>query len=114
MMAFPEFYKKHMNICIAFAPVATLDHQSNKVLTKLSDKEQLVKMFKSQCPWILNQPGAFNQAIQNLHAVSGLTQTLSLKLSIEERPELCSKQAIINYGGHFPAGGSFKQLEHYR
>ena len=27
---------------------------------------------------------------------------------------MLSQTAAVNYGGHFPAGASFKQVEHYR
>lgn len=33
---------------------------------------------------------------------------------IEDHPEDVTKEALNNYTNHFPAGGSYKQLEHYR
>lgn len=66
------------------------------------------------CPGILNTPGAFSKSLKHIHAQSTLSQTLPLKLVIENYPESLSKLASINYIGHYPTGGSFKQLEHYR
>lgn len=37
-----------------------------------------------------------------------------MKLSIEKDPEALSSLANINYVGHYPTGGSFKQIEHFR
>ena len=39
---------------------------------------------------------------------------MSVKYFTDSKPELCSQKAIINYGAHFPAGTSYKSLEHYR
>lgn len=33
---------------------------------------------------------------------------------IEDHADFCTKEALDNYTGHFPAGGSFKQVDHYR
>ncbi len=41
-----EFFKKHMNIFIALAPVVRVDGCSSGLLKKLSDNELLVKSFK--------------------------------------------------------------------
>ena len=39
---------------------------------------------------------------------------MPLKFTIEENPKLVSEEAIKNIQGYFPAGGSFKQIEHFR
>ena len=39
MMAYPEFYKKHMKVLIALCPVAYLDHIKVELLLAFKDSE---------------------------------------------------------------------------
>lgn len=38
MAAYPDFYRKHMNLCISFAPVTTLSHHKVEIFKKLASK----------------------------------------------------------------------------
>jgi len=39
---------------------------------------------------------------------------MPLKYIVEENPEYVSDEAVKNIMGHLPAGGSWRQLDHYR
>ena len=62
----------------------------------------------------MKQHGAVTKLLKNFHSVSSWSQQIPLGLSIEAKPQLVSKRAAANVGSHFPGGGSWKQLEHYR
>ena len=50
MMAYPEFYKKHMNICLAFAPVWTITDNKIDLIHRLAGNRRIVKLFEQMCP----------------------------------------------------------------
>ena len=111
MMAYPEFYKKHMSLCIGFAPVTTMSHHTIEVFKYFAENKTVMKLIKSQCPSILSKSVTSQPLISKLYSMSKVNSKahgLPLSMIIEEHPEYCTKEAIDNYTGHFPAGGSYK------
>ena len=62
----------------------------------------MVNVLEKMCPTVLQNPATFNKLMKHVHSHSTLTQRMPIGLFIEERPELVSKLAIINYGAHYP------------
>lgn len=114
MIAYPEFFKKHMKVNIGIAPVCYMSHYDVGLIKALGNTKLLVNTFEKLCPEIFDVNGCPNQFIKNFHSVNGVTQTLPLKLVIEKNPRFASKKAVVNYGGHCPNGASFKQNDHFR
>lgn len=46
--------------------------------------------------------------------INGATKAMPLKLLVEELPQYVSDESIESIAGHYPSGGSFKQLDHFR
>ena len=47
MMAYPAFYRKHMSVCIAFAPVTTMSHHKVDIFKRLADNKMVMRLVKS-------------------------------------------------------------------
>lgn len=97
-----------MNKLIAFAPVTTMQYHDIELAKKLGDNQTFIKFLERQCPDIFEDPGAMTPLMKHVHSVSGFTQTMPLRMSVEQDPTMLSQTAAVNYGGHFPAGASFK------
>jgi len=50
MMAFPEFYKKHMKLFIAIAPVMYLNNMDAEIFKLLNNDKNALKLLKSLGP----------------------------------------------------------------
>lgn len=53
LSAYPEFYKKHMKALVAFGPVCTLSHVSNKLFTGLAPSQKILNLVEKMCPEVL-------------------------------------------------------------
>jgi len=49
-MAYPEFYKKHMELNLGLAPAFTMNHHKLGIYTKLMESDKVVALFKKMCP----------------------------------------------------------------
>mmetsp|Transcript_10513 Transcript_10513/g.17619 ORF Transcript_10513/g.17619 Transcript_10513/m.17619 type:complete len:211 (-) Transcript_10513:359-991(-) len=114
MMAYPEFYKKHMRVLVGIAPVAHVRNCSSKLLRKAAVSQSAANFLKGLCPDVLGEPGAFNDFLKHIHANSSFTQNFPTQIIAENYPESVNPLAVINFGGVYPAGGSFKQIDHFR
>lgn len=50
MMAYPDFYRQNMNVCVAFAPVTSMNFHKVDMMRRLGENKLLSKLIKSQCP----------------------------------------------------------------
>jgi len=55
MCTFPDFYKKHMALCVGICPVVTLNHLDNKLIKTFGQNQKLVKVYEKMCPGILKK-----------------------------------------------------------
>jgi hypothetical protein len=66
-----------------------------------------------QNPLHTYKKGIIKSAISLVMAASGSAEE-AFSMSTDKNPKLMSKKALDNVNGHFPAGGSCKQLMHFR
>ena len=63
---------------------------------------------------MLPDPAGTNHTqLNNIMAALETTNHLSVRYTSDCQPELTSSKALINYGGHFPAGSSYKSMMHF-
>lgn len=51
--------------------------------------------------------------VNNVIASLEETGLITMRYFSDKRPELTSNLAVVNYGGHYPAGTSFRSIHHY-
>lgn len=73
-----------------------------------------MEFLKSQGPEVMPDGVGIHPFINNVFSFIESSGKEGLKYFTDSKPELCSQKAIINYGAHFPAGTSYKSLDHYR
>jgi len=73
MMAYPEFYRKHMKCCIGMAPVTTMDYLSSTLVKTLAPNQMVINMMERACPSVLENASAFNSLMKHIHSQSTIT-----------------------------------------
>ena len=61
----------------------------------------------------MKMKAAQNKFCMNVYESSRLIQYIALR-GMEKHPHLFSRTAKVNYGGHFPGGGVYQQIGHFR
>ena len=70
MMAYPEFYQKHMQLFIAIAPAVFLGNMGAEPLRRAMKSEQANRLIREMGPEVLPEPAGFSPLLNNLHSVS--------------------------------------------
>ena len=114
LMAHSAFFKKHLKVFIAIAPVLTVHNCEIEPVTFMASSKEFMQTLKDHGPELAPDPIGMNPVFRNIAAsnVGGGAQKLLAYLSDAEG-EKTSEQAMINMAAHFPAGSSFKSLDHY-
>lgn len=113
LMAHTEFFKEHANLVIALGPVMFLNNLKVDFIKVLSPNKLANDSIKKMGPELLPDPASIHPFFNNVHSVMESSQHMSVQYFSDSKPELTSSVALINYGGHFPAGSSYKSFEHF-
>lgn len=73
----------------------------------------MVNILESMGPELLTQPQVQGKLGSGFLSVSG-AGTSSIGILSDREPDKMSQEGLKNYMGHFPAGASFKQVNHFR
>ena len=73
IMCFPKFYKKHMNLLVAFCGAAYVNFTEAPV-KKIANIQCLRSLLKCLSPGILNFQSTFCSCCMNCHAISKLNK----------------------------------------
>lgn len=110
-----EFFKKHMNLFIALAPVVKVDGCSSGIIKKLKDKDTLEKLFlKFKIHELFPSKGKNNSATAFLHKIAPEVGNLGVKLLADDDPKQINQSQLDAYMAHFPSGSSVKSVRHYK
>ena len=93
--AYPEYFQKRLGIVVGFAPIMKLDNCNIKFFKDHSESPKILQKIENLAPY--DSPLAANFLLKHFWALFN-----------------CSDFSRINLGAHFPAGGSFKSIEHFR
>lgn len=117
MIAQPDFFRKHMAICVGLGPVVYINHHTNELMKKFGGNKRIMSMVEKMCPEIFQSPFGSTPFLKQLQMISKVTDTTKMgpvKLVAEENPRTCHRHNLDNLLGHYPFGGSYKQMEHFR
>lgn len=109
----PEFFKDKINLCVMIAPVATVHNAASKLLQDHANNDKLFALFQKLGPEIMPSPQIDGKVSSTFLKVLGNGKSMIGLLS-DSDPSLISKKGLETYMGHFPAGASFKQVNHFR
>jgi lysosomal acid lipase/cholesteryl ester hydrolase len=109
----PEFFRGKINLCVMIAPVATVHNATSKILQDHANNEKLVALIQKMGPEVLPSPQIDGKISATFMKVLGNGKGF-LSLLSDSDPRLVSKKGLETYMGHFPAGASFKQINHFR
>lgn len=101
-----------MKVFIAIAPVVHCNNIYLDIFHTINRSEKVKNMMKDSGPEILSDPASVHPFQDNLNSVLETTNKMSVLLS-DAKPDTVSPIALANYPSHFPAGSSWKSIEHY-
>ena len=114
LTAHTEFFRKHMQLFIAIAPVMYLSNMSAEMFVLMSKSDTIITLAEQQGPEMLPDPAGTNHSqLNNILASVECANELTVRYTSDCQPELTSSKALMNYGGHFPAGSSYKSMMHF-
>ena len=109
-----DFFKPKINLAIMLAPVARVDRLSSSTLQKLKDNKQLLDFFQKMGPEMLPNPQIDGKVSSGFMKMTGLHSFSIGLLSDEDPAKNLSEGALQTFMGHFPAGTSFRSVNHFR
>ena len=95
------------------APVARTDRMTSATLQKTKDNENARAFIKSLGPEIMPSPQIDGKISSGFFKVTGLAN-FGVGLISDDDPNAISQKAMETYLGHFPAGTSFRCVDHFR
>lgn len=109
------FFKEHMNLFIALAPVVRVDGCSSGLLKKMSDNDLIVKSFKKLKIYeMFPSKGKNNSAQAFFHKLLPDLGNLGVRMIADDDPKTINQAQLDSYMAHFPAGSSVKSVLHYK
>ena len=79
----------------------------------MASQDTSVKLLKKMGPEVMPYPQIGNKLTSAFLQLTG-AHTTGISIASDEHPFKVSKEGLKNYLGHFPAGASFKSINHFR
>lgn len=114
MMGKEAFFRNYLDKCVFIAPVMYTHHIDLDVANILAYNKDMYDKFKETGPEVLASPIGFNPFFRNILAANVTDNQKAVGFLSDAEGDTTSALALTNYSGQFPAGTSFKSLDHYR
>ena len=95
------------------APVATIHNMGSKLVQSFAQNETLVTLMRSFGEEIFAKPTANGMLSSTLLAMSGISN-FSLEYFSDSNQKNVNNESMETFFGHFPAGSSFRSVDHLR
>jgi hypothetical protein len=107
------FFKDKINLAIMLAPVARLDRLTSTTLQNMKENENVSAFAERIGPELLPNPQVDGKISSGFMKATGALK-FGVGLISDEDSNAISQQGLETYVGHFPAGTSFRCLNHFR
>lgn len=114
MMAREAFFRKHVDKCVLIAPVMNCHHIDLDVANIMAFNKDVYAEFRKSGPEVMPSPVGFNPFFRNLFSAGVTDNQAAVAFLSDSEGKTTSPLALTNYSGHFPAGTSFKSVDHYK
>jgi hypothetical protein len=110
-----DFFRKHMNVFIALAPVVRVDSCSSGLIKRMKDNEVVEKIIKKfGIQELFPSKDKNNNASAFFHKLVPELGNLGVKMIADDNPKTINQAQLESYMAHFPAGTSVKCALHYK
>ena len=108
-----EWFRERINVFILLAPVARVDRCTASHLRDHAVNQNLIKFMTSLGPEMFPTPSVDGHITSGIFKITG-AGSLGMGMLCDDDPKKISQAGMESYMGHFPAGTSYRCLDHYR